>query len=992
LQDLKDHLETLHALDEARKTAKKWQSRGLRALNGIATTTQAGRVVAVNDDSADGTYLRDWTCSGDDLEAALLASLRRYPSPDHAGDEGPPDAGDLLRRLERINLEQLLPRQLSSPGFTAEPVPVLLAARALQALASRSETVISKASLFCYYRIALELHNAVGPDWTIGAGRAGRGGRMSAFITSECTRGILAFERALARTSDFLRHTLTLYDGFLRLAAVLAGAGVDPASSHPLSTWANGAIERMWLDWYISTHPCKGSVALYNEGDNAQLLPLPPRAVQPREVTMATLAADFSTLRERIAGVARRARKIHVEVDNEIKGFPNRLIDGHARASQFIGRATQHAGDLESICMEGMERPAPESLRLLLANLLQRYGLFSAEIHVVLEPAKRFVRSVLDRELAIAHSGRPFDAGEMVFAATAYGISTNWQDNDKTAQACSLLAKALPESGRLGTNCPFHATVNGYKLLPIGCEMTSHFAQLLLHTRYPVDPALATRLLSIFLNDEQRFRSAIDDDDHARVGWNFENAPDATRPCVWVTAIAVMALDRIVRMLSGRINEIVFEHFKVIRPERPHISLTLNELLYPDHGLVSSHHCRSPLEEVPSSIAICLEKMRAHVTGASLPKKYREDATSGTADSAYSAILYGPPGTGKTTLLEALALSSKAPLVMLSPSDLIVQGEEQLEARAKAVFDALSMLSQVVILFDEFEPVLRRRGLGPHHGKPRPSGLEGQVLGVQDAIRESGASVLNFLLTGMLPKLGALHDAAEKQAFVYCLATNHLEEIDPAAKRKGRFDLQQPIYNPDPISRTGAFLFRLQPLASQLGKKSFLDDPATRAVLAAIITVTGNTSAGDLSRTLFNVPSLSKGSDDAYRFGERDRQWSFFAHVLEGASTDALETLRLRIEKSTGTSKTAGDALAEERYRLEKKEADQRAWLLAFEATLHQRLCRIEELSEGTTAAFLEALLLADFDLSGPYPNSGMAAVGDGTADSTPIGPPPMPS
>lgn len=962
--DLKDQLEILHALDDARRTATKWRDRGARALAAIEATTPQGHVIAQSNDNVEDAPFREWTCSGDHIELALLAKLRTRQESNTGVEGGSAVGDDLNRRLEQITLDELFPASRHDARGTAQPVPVLLAARALQALAARSETVVSKASLLCYYRIALELHHAVGPDWTIGAGRAGRGGRMSAFVTSECTRGILAFERALSRTSVYLRDTLALYEGFLRLAATLAAAGVDPKSSHPLAAWANAAIERMWLDWFISTHPRHGAVALYADGDDAQLLPLPPRMVQPPDVTLAALAAEFSTLAARITRVAERARAIHVQTLAEITVHPSRMVDGHTRASQFISRACQNALALESICRQhSMGQEPTESLRLLLTSLLQKYSLFSSEIHVVLEPAKRFVRSVLDRELAIAHAGRPFDAGEMVFAATALGTSTNWQDSEKTIEACGVLARTLPESGRLTTNCPFHATPNGYKLLPIGCEMTRHFAQLLHHTHYPVDAEMATRLLRIFLNDEQRFHNLHEDEDRALAGWNFENAPDANKPCVWVTAIAVMALARIIRMLSGRINEIVFQHFKVITPDSPHTKLTLNDLLYPDHGLVSTGDRRQPSDDERTPIGISLERMRAHVMGTRLPKRYREDGASGTADSTFSAILHGPPGTGKTTLLEALGLSSNAPLVMLSPSDLIVQGQEQLEARAKAVFDALSMLTRVVILFDEFEPVLRRRGLRPRRGGPL-AGIEGEVHGVQDAIREGGASVLNFLLTGMLPKLGALHDAAERQAFVYCLATNHLEEIDPAARRRGRFDLLQPIYNPDPVSRAGALLLRLQSLACQMGRPDFLADPAARATFAAIVTATANISAGELSRVSFKVPSLVKGSDGRYRFAERDQQRSLFAHVLTGADSEALEALRTKIQKGKDDLKASAELLVEGRDHLEPVEAEQQAWLIAFELTLHQRLARIDEQLAGCSAACLEAFLLTDFDLS----------------------------
>ncbi len=61
----------------------------------------------------------------------------------------------------------------------------------------------------------------------------------------------------------------------------------------------------------------------------------------------------------------------------------------------------------------------------------------------------------------------------------------------------------------------------------------------------------------------------------------------------------------------------------------------------------------------------------------------------------------------------------------------------------------------------------------------------------------------------MLPKFGKLHDAAEKQSFVYCLGTNNFNDIDEAAKRRGRFDKKFPVYKPDVLSRAGILFYRL---------------------------------------------------------------------------------------------------------------------------------------------------------------------------------------
>ncbi|MDQ2856312.1 MAG: ATP-binding protein, partial [Acidobacteriota bacterium] len=419
---------------------------------------------------------------------------------------------------------------------------------------------------------------------------------------------------------------------------------------------------------------------------------------------------------------------------------------------------------------------------------------------------------------------------------------------------------------------------------------------------------------------------------------------------VWVTGISVEALDRVVRMLNDRINEIGFKHFKVIRREDHHKGRDLNELVYPDYGLSLCSAKNSDRK----SIAIRLEQMRAHVMRASLPAKYKKDQ-EGNRVKVSSAILYGPPGTGKTSLDEALAFSSHVPLVMLSPSDLIVQGQEQLEARARAVFEALSMMSQVVILLDEFEPILARRGkLG--NSKLRNKSREEQVTSeIAQAIREGGKAMVKFLVTGMLPKLVDLHDAAERQSIVYCLATNHLENIDDAAKRGGRFDVHQAIYNPDPLSRAGTFLFRLQPVAKQLSgeQQQFLATGESEKNFAKIVAATVNQSAGELSRRSFKVPKL-KEDNNVYSFGVGE-EFSFFAHVLKEMPNRTWLNERFAEGKARFADLEKELTVMTASLDDDDKQIGELQWLRDFEACFERRASRSVSVEKCLSESMLEA-------------------------------------
>lgn len=130
--------------------------------------------------------------------------------------------------------------------------------------------------------------------------------------------------------------------------------------------------------------------------------------------------------------------------------------------------------------------------------------------------------------------------------------------------------------------------------------------------------------------------------------------------------------------------------------------------------------------------------------------------------SRRSALLFGPPGTSKTTLARATAGKLSWSLLIITPSDFLSKGLEQIYVRATEIFEDLMDLSGVVILFDEMDALAQTRG--------NPA---------LDVTRQ-------LLTTSMLPKLADLHDQGR---VIFLMATNHKKDLDPAITRPGRFDL-----------------------------------------------------------------------------------------------------------------------------------------------------------------------------------------------------------
>ena len=518
-------------------------------------------------------------------------------------------------------------------------------------------------------------------------------------------------------------------------------------------------------------------------------------------------------------------------------------LSAHDIAHRVISEALDEA---EVAAHKVREEESGQPLVEIIDHFLDTYRRIYNRIHRIIEPSKRYIQEVLNRELALASRSAKFDAGELLFAAACYGALTKWKDNEQLNEARRLLISLLPEDGRLQTARPIQSDAKGLRLIPIAFEMSRCFAQLLQKDhREDLEPKIVKKLLNVF-EEKPIYLSS---DSNERVGWNFSGAPQSQRPSVWVTSVAVFALDRTVRMLDERINAMVLRNFKVDWPNVKVESLVnfgskkpgkldLNSLLCSDYELQSAfdsetkpefqeYYKQNPHRVDKISVAIRLQQMRAHLTGALLPEFYTRQT---------SAIFYGPPGTGKTTLAEALATTAGVPLVRLSPSDLMVQGTDVIESRARAIFDSLSMLTEVVIFLDEFEPVVRTRTRTKNENRPEDP------------------AEFKFLVTGMLPKLTRLNEVAKDQAIVYCLATNHLVEVDDAAKRAGRFDLHIPIYNPDPISRVGSFLSRLMSSLQEHEIKewpSLLEDPSFWLRVKTTICETKEVSAQSLAKTYF---------------------------------------------------------------------------------------------------------------------------------------------
>jgi hypothetical protein len=148
-----------------------------------------------------------------------------------------------------------------------------------------------------------------------------------------------------------------------------------------------------------------------------------------------------------------------------------------------------------------------------------------------------------------------------------------------------------------------------------------------------------------------------------------------------------------------------------------------------------------------------------------------------------SCLLFGIPGTGKTTLARSLARELKLPLITTSVAAWFAASDGHLGAVLKeqaSFFAALrAHRSGCIGFIDEFDSLPSRDGL-------------------------SGSRNVDFwapVITGMLLAIDTLRQTCPD--VILMAATNHVDRVDPALRRPGRFDRVFEIAPPDAAGLAG---------------------------------------------------------------------------------------------------------------------------------------------------------------------------------------------
>jgi hypothetical protein len=387
-----------------------------------------------------------------------------------------------------------------------------------------------------------------------------------------------------------------------------------------------------------------------------------------------------------------------------------------------------------------------------------------------LPEAADWCRMVMERQIAYASAGHftDFDAGELV---SGIAVAVRWNLMKTSLQVSDAVSKAIRGARRDGgwsQGLPFFSPDNALGIWP----GTSEIVALLSGTiqAYP-DVTVADRTLFRFLDWLERTRITLRIKDREVVGWPSDRLRHYQKVHFATTAFSINALLEIRDLVEYRLWQVCQKRFAAVPGVE---TLDFKDIEPVDLGARHPHRLHRLLSRIISDSG--------------------DGQGTRSPQSVYSLILHGPPGSSKTRVAEGLAAriwkesgrgidrqgrDNPPRYIRVTPADFTRMGEDRIDSEARLIFDLLAHVRGVTIVFDEIDDILRRRSTQRDH---RPNFME-------------------LVVPAMLNRLADLRAACPHQDIVFILATNYIDNIEPALIRPGRVDRPLSVVYPDRSSR-----------------------------------------------------------------------------------------------------------------------------------------------------------------------------------------------
>lgn len=399
--------------------------------------------------------------------------------------------------------------------------------------------------------------------------------------------------------------------------------------------------------------------------------------------------------------------------------------------------------------------PSVIALKRIFGALCVSNRAVSTMIHEYVHEPVEWCRRIITEETARASAGNltDFDPAGLISAVT---IAQKW-DCISDLEAKDAIERALAgalQDGSWMRGQPMFLQARSMGVWPHTPDIVWMLAQAV-----NADPKIkvADETLLGFVDwlDRTRTQFFWKEIEHTVQGWSSELDRVQYVIDIWNSNVSVNALLDIRELIETRLWQICTRRFTTLR-------------------------CRPLAEVAPVDLGAVHEK-RLHRRLMAMARLTQ--LASEYADQDYALVLHGPPGSSKTAVVEGLGgemwrgVHASPRIIRITPSDFTRQGEAGLDYEARFIFDLLSHLRGVTILFDEIDDFLRQR-----IGKENPSFIQ-------------------LITPAMLNRLQDLRDAAPRQQLCFVLATNFIDKIEPAMLRPGRVDGVIPVSYPDAWSR-----------------------------------------------------------------------------------------------------------------------------------------------------------------------------------------------
>jgi hypothetical protein len=446
----------------------------------------------------------------------------------------------------------------------------------------------------------------------------------------------------------------------------------------------------------------------------------------------------------------------------EVTADPDCVLDLLQAAQKTLKICRAAAGELRRVgaLNEHGELSSPQAVRTALRTVAESNRVVADALYGPLEIPSSWCRSVVDREIAHASALNvtEFNPAElvsaMVVALRSKLLTSPVQVRDAVAK--TLVANQADGSWRLGH--PFYSRDDVSGVRPPSSDIVWTLARAI-----DACPQATEADESLIRYVEWLDRGCVTFKHPVLCevsGWGADRIRHGRKIHLVSTAYSINALLEIRDMVEYRLWQLCEKRFTVLDPES-----RLSDTDPVDFSSPPAERLHAVLHEM------------GRLTRKAAP------------EAMYSLVLHGPPGSSKTRLAEALAHElwgtsamwgeQRTRLVRITPADFTRRGEDRIDSEARMIFELLSHVRSVTILFDEIDDLLTRRAR-KEDARPR---------------------FMDLVVPAMLNRLADLRGACARQEVSFVLGTNYVDHIEPALIRRGRIDRALAVVYPDRDSR-----------------------------------------------------------------------------------------------------------------------------------------------------------------------------------------------